>query len=315
MKLLLTLVGKTLAAQSLVMLVIGPLGYAMNAGRGLRWAVAGAAVWTLLFALAAIWLNRSVIGLGVAGGLVCGAAWAFGGAAFESIVLLAPGPFGFVWAALLGALGGIGAGLMGGAVEQVVGEPSFRRVTRLGAWAAAIAWGALSGATPYFRDGMGAGIPAWSWAIAGALLGSAAMPAGWSLGRGVSPVIAVFDEISPYLVEMTRPLAAFAAGFLTLTVVFAGFYGTLWRIEPASAFQHLPDTPGIWDFVEFSLMTATTANTPVVATSPLARLLVGVEVVLGTGWLIVVFGALSVHLAPRLEEIAARVTRRSPRGQ
>ena len=58
-------------------------------------------------------------------------------------------------------------------------------------------------------------------------------------------------------------------------------------------------------------MTATTANTNVVAMSAPARFFVGLEVILGTGWLIVVFGALSVHLAPRLEQIAARLNERS----
>jgi hypothetical protein len=112
---------------------------------------------------------------------------------------------------------------------------------------------------------------------------------------------------------MMRPLAAFAAGFLALTVVFAGFYGTLWRLDQGS-FRNLSADAQIWDFAEFSLMTAASGNTPVVPTSGLARLLSSVEVILGAGWLIVVFGALSVHLAPRLEQIARGFERR-PSGE
>jgi hypothetical protein len=132
------------------------------------------------------------------------------------------------------------------------------------------------------------------------------MPAGWSVGKALSPVVVFFEELGPYLAEMARPLAAFAAGFITLTVVFGGLYGTFWRLDPAGAFRNLPPTPTIWDFAEFPLMTATTGNTSVEAVSAPVRMLKGLEVILGTGWLIVVFGALSVHLAPRLEEIAAR---------
>jgi hypothetical protein len=78
------------------------------------------------------------------------------------------------------------------------------------------------------------------------------------------------------------------------------------RLDPAGAFRNLPSGPTIWDFAEFSLMTATTGNTSVEALSAPTRALKGLEVIPGTGWLIVVFGALSVHLAPRLEQVAAR---------
>jgi hypothetical protein len=88
------------------------------------------------------------------------------------------------------------------------------------------------------------------------------MPLGWSVGRRLSPVIVFFEELGPYLAEMARPLAAFAAGFVTLTIVFGGLYGTLWRLDSAGSFRNLPPSPTIWDFAEFSLMTATTGSTP-----------------------------------------------------
>jgi hypothetical protein len=133
------------------------------------------------------------------------------------------------------------------------------------------------------------------------------MPVGLSVGKRLGPIVVFFEELGPYLAEMARPLAAFAAGFLTLTTVFGGLYGTLWRLNPVGSFRNLPPSPTIWDFAEFSLMTATTGTTPMEAASGPVRFLAGLEIILGTGWLIVVFGALSVHLAPRLEQIAARL--------
>jgi hypothetical protein len=62
MRALLTLAAQVLFAEVTVMAVVGPLGYAMDGRRGLSWTTAGAAVWSLVFALAALWLRRSVIG-------------------------------------------------------------------------------------------------------------------------------------------------------------------------------------------------------------------------------------------------------------
>jgi len=110
---------------------------------------------------------------------------------------------------------------------------------------------------------------------------------------------------------MCIPLAAFGVGYFCLAVAFGGFYGALWRSNP-SAFDGLPPVPEFWDFVYFSLMTASTANTAIVAKSHGAQMLVSVEVILGLGWLIVVFGALSAHLAPRLEAIATALHASKP---
>jgi hypothetical protein len=296
---------RILGAQLLVVLVVGPLGFAIGDQQGLRWAVAGAAVWALLFSLAAAWLHRSTLTWGVAGGLVCGGAWSFGNLVGEYLISLAFGSYDYRWACLVGAFGGVGAGLMAGAVWEVVPDSAFRRLVRYGAWAAAVTWGVLGAASPYVSGGIGTRGQNLVWGVWGALGGVLAMPVSWEVGRWLSPVIVFFEELGPYLTEMTRPLAAFATGFLTLIVVFAGFYGMFWRFD-SDSFQNLPSNAGIWEFVEFSLATATTENTAIVARSGATRVLAGLEVILATGWLIVVFGALSVHLAPRLEQIAMR---------
>jgi hypothetical protein len=223
----------------------------------------------------------------------------------DYLIGLAFGSYDYRWATLVGAFGGVGAGLMAGAAWEVVPDTAFRGFVRYGAWAAAVSWGALAAGSPYVHAGMGTRGQVLAWGIWGAFGGMLALPVSWEVGRRLSPVIVFFEELGPYLAEMTRPLAAFATGFLTLIVVFAGFYGMFWRLDRQS-FQNLPSNAGIWEFVEFSLATATTANTAVVARSGATRLLAGLEVILATGWLIVVFGALSVHLAPRLEQIAMR---------
>jgi hypothetical protein len=310
MRLLLTLTAQVLFAEFTVMAVVGPLGYAMDGRRGLSWTAAGAAVWSLVFALAALWLKRSVIGWGLAGGLICGAAWAFGYVIGELLVTLTYQSYNFGWAALFGAFGGLGAGLMAGAATAVVPDPAFRRAVRLGGSAAAVCWGGLPAGLMPVRVEVGSAAQGLVWGMTGVVFGLAVMPAGWAVGKSLSPVVVFFEELGPYLAEMARPLAAFAFGFVTLTVVFGGLYGTIWRLNPGGSFRNLPTRPTIWDFAEFSLMTATTGNTPVQAASGPSRTLAGVETILGTGWLIVVFGALSVHLAPRLEQIATRMHRR-----
>ncbi len=307
MRLLLTLVAKVLFAEVAVMAVVAPLGYAMDGRRGLSWTTAGAAVWSLVFALAALWLHRSVLGWGLAGGLICGAAWSFGYVIAEDLVSLTYRSYNIGWAALFGAFGGVGAGLMAGAATAVVPDRLFRRAVRLGAWAAAICWGGLAAGAMPVRVQVGSLPQGLAWGMAGIVTALIAMPLGWSVGKRMSPIVVFFEELGPYLAEMTRPLAAFGAGFVTLTVVFGGLYGTLWRLDPGGSFRNLPSSPTIWDFAEFSLMTATTGSTPMGAASAPTRLLAGLEVVLGTGWLIVVFSALSVHLAPRLEQIALRM--------
>jgi hypothetical protein len=315
MRLLLALAAQVLFAELAVMAVVGPLGYAIDGPAGLFWTAPGAAVWCLVFALTAVWLRRSVLGWGLAGGLICGAAWSFGYVVGEDIAVRAYRSYTFGWAAVFGLCGGLGAGAIAGAATAVVPDPSFRRIVRIGAWTAAICWGGLAAGAYPIRVDIGTPSHGVAWGLVGVLAGVLAMPLGLSVGKRLSPVVVFFEELGPYLAEMARPLAAFAAGFLTLTTVFAGLYGTLWRLNPAGSFRNLPTSPTIWDFAEFSLMTATTGSTPILAASGPVRFLAGLEIILGTGWLIVVFGALSVHLAPRLEQIASRLSERSPGNQ
>lgn len=289
---------------AVVVCLVGPLGYAMTGSIGLGWVVPGAILWTLLFAFAAARTGHPPYAWGLAGGLVCGTVWAMGELVAHQLIYRNLG----LWRTLV--IVALAAGLGGGAlVGAAFGRGRSSEAERnLGL--AALALGAGLG----FSSGLffaaaesGAGpLLKLAFLVVGALTGLSTAWAGRALGRGFRPAVLFFDQLAPYLREMALPLAAFAVGYFCLTVAFAGLYGTAWRINPRS-FEGLPQSPGFWDFVFFSLMTASTANTSVSATSPGTQALVAVEVILGMGWLIVVFGALSAHLAPRLEAIAARV--------
>lgn len=266
------MVGRLLAAQACVLAVLCPLGYAIDGPRALTWVAVGAAVWTLVFAFAAVWLGRPLFGWGVCGGLICGSGWGVGYVVGEWLVAVAYQGYGAFWAMLFGGFGGLGAGLLAGAATEVVPDPRFHRAVRLGSYAAAVTWGGLcAGAVPV-QVQLGSIPQALGWGVFGVVGGIAALPIGRHAGKIASPIVVFFEELQPYLAEMARPLAAFATGFITLTVIFAGLYGSIWRLDP-TAFRSLPATPTLGDFIEFSLMTATTGNTAVEAVSAPVRVL------------------------------------------
>jgi hypothetical protein len=94
MKPLLTVATPVLVAEFVALLVVGPLGYAIDGRRSLAWTIAGTAVWSLVFALTAVWLKRSALGWGVAGGLICGTAWSFGYVVGEALATISYQSYG-----------------------------------------------------------------------------------------------------------------------------------------------------------------------------------------------------------------------------
>ena len=291
-----------LATVAVVVAFVAPLGVAMTGRLGLGWVLSGAIIWTVLFGYAASRVGRSQVAWGLAGGLICSTIWAQGEIIGTKLLL----EFGLgTWATL--AFLSISAGLGGGAlVGSTFGEGSSLK-SEGNLKLAALLMGSGLG----FSGGLVVSVAydppdlslKGAFLLAGALVGCGTAMPGRALGLWFRPAVLFFDQLWPYLREMGIPLAAFAVGYLCLTFAFGGFYGALRRSNP-SAFDGLPPAPQFWDFVYFSLMTASTANTVIVARSQGAQVLVAIEVILGLGWLIVVFGALSAHLAPRLEAIA-----------
>jgi hypothetical protein len=287
-----------------VVAIVGPLGYAMTGDVGLTWVVPGAILWTLLFAYVAARTGKSHLGWGLAGGLICGTVWALGEIVAHQLLARSLG----LWTTLLivALCAGLGAGALVGASFGRANSADGERNHRIVAQVLGAGFGFSTGVFFVASDLLMTFWLKLAFILVGSLAGFATAVLGRHLGLAFRPSVLFFDQLWPYLREMGIPLAAFAVGYFCLTLAFAGFYGTAWRLDPKSI-QGLPPSPQFWDFVYFSLMTASTANTDIRAVSRAAQVLTSIEVILGMGWLIVVFGALSAHLAPRLEAIASKL--------
>ena len=138
---------------------------------------------------------------------------------------------------------------------------------------------------------------------------AAAVPAvAFLLGRAViiwlEPRLRVYGYLSDYLRIMWVPIGAFAVGYLTIIVLFAGFYGMLGRFQPG-AFNN-PGT-GIAEWVSFSFYAA--VGQDFLTTAPVsigARVLVGAHLILSAGWAVVMFAAVMSSIGPKLDRIARR---------
>ncbi|MDE0658550.1 MAG: hypothetical protein F4029_05700 [Gammaproteobacteria bacterium] len=145
--------------------------------------------------------------------------------------------------------------------------------------------------------------------IAFLLAVSAAVPAAaFLLGRTVitwlEPRLRVYGYLADYLRVMWVPIGAFAVGYLTIIVLFAGFYGMLGRIQPA-AFSNAGT--GITEWLSFSFYTALGQDFATMSpVSAAARILVGAHLILSAGWAVVMFAAVMSSIGPRLDRIARR---------
>jgi len=127
------------------------------------------------------------------------------------------------------------------------------------------------------------------------------------LGRAaitwLQPRLRVYGHLTDYLRVMWVPIGGFAVGYLTIIVVFAGFYGTLERFRPGA----FTDGGGISDWLSFSFFSALAQDySTIVPVSMSARVLVGVHLILTVGWALVLFAAVMSSIQPRLEKIARR---------
>ena len=132
--------------------------------------------------------------------------------------------------------------------------------------------------------------------------------AAFLLGRGaitwLHPRLRVYGRLADYLRVMWVPIGGFAVGYLTIIVLFAGFYGMLERFSPG-AFAGAGT--GIADWVSFAFFAALGQDFATVApVSVGARALVGTHLILSAGWVVVLFAAVMSYIGPRLERIARR---------
>ena len=123
----------------------------------------------------------------------------------------------------------------------------------------------------------------------------------------LNPRLRVYAYLADYLNVMWVPIGAFAVGYLTIIVLFAGFYGMLERFHP-DAFADAG--AGIGEWLSFSFFTALgqefAAAEPV---SAAARILVGAHLIISAGWAVVLFAAVMSSIGPKLDEIAQRHAR------
>ncbi len=146
--------------------------------------------------------------------------------------------------------------------------------------------------------------------IAGALLllELAVTAAFFVFGRAaiiwVRPRFRVYRGLADYLRVMWIPVGGFAIGYLTIIVLFAGFYGMLARFNPG-AFADAGT--GIVDWLFFAFFAAIGQDFATIApVSVTARALVGVHLILSAGWVVVLFAAVMTSIGPKLDQIARR---------
>ncbi len=145
----------------------------------------------------------------------------------------------------------------------------------------------------------------------GLAFGMVAIPAcAFLLGRAATtwlqPRLQVYGRLAEYLRAMWVPIGGFAVGYLTIIVLFGGFYGTLERFSPG-AFAGVEAGSGITDWLSFSFFTALGQDFLTVApVSVGARVLVGVHLIFSAGWAVVLFAAVMSSIGPKLNRIARR---------
>ena len=128
---------------------------------------------------------------------------------------------------------------------------------------------------------------------------------GLEANRLVNPPLRAILRLVPYTKALGSYLLGFAAGYVVIAIVFSGWYMATW-IYDRDPFANIRTEPSFLDFLYFSVVTITTLGYgDIHPLSTRARILACLEVVLGVGWLTIVFGVIAA-IAPRL---LARVER------
>ena len=132
--------------------------------------------------------------------------------------------------------------------------------------------------------------------------------AAFFLGRAaitwLQPRLRVYAFLADYLRVMWVPIGGFAVGYLTIIVLFSGFYGMLEHFRPG-AFAGAG--AGIADWFSFAFFAALGQDfTTIAPISASARMLVGAHLILSAGWALVLFAAVMSSIGPKLDRIARR---------
>ena len=129
---------------------------------------------------------------------------------------------------------------------------------------------------------------------------------GISIGKFLKPKIALYKQFIPYLSVMKDAVIAFAIGYLLIGIFFAVLYACDWRFNNGNTLK-LPEnqiTVSFLDFLYFSFITiATLGYGDLLPVSAVSRILVIVELIIGIGWITVVFAAITAYLQKPFSEI------------
>lgn len=140
------------------------------------------------------------------------------------------------------------------------------------------------------------------------------VPLGRFLRDKLRPGLLALNDTIPYLREMVAPLIGFALGYLLIAFMLGNIFWAVWRLDPCCAFKNLSATPSFGDFFYFSIVTiATLGYGDITPSSGLAKGLASAEVILGLGWITVVFAAIVARLQPRFADIYQRQKARRSR--
>lgn len=132
-----------------------------------------------------------------------------------------------------------------------------------------------------------------------------ALVCGINLARWLKPRLAVYRELVDDLRVMYVPIGAFSIGSAFIVVIFAGIYGSLYRLWDGH-FVAMTDLPTTSDWIFFAIYTSVAADFSTIApVSNVAHLMVATQVLIGIGWAVVMFAAVMTLVQPRL----ARLTR------
>ncbi|MCY3858401.1 MAG: hypothetical protein OXG25_05775 [Gammaproteobacteria bacterium] len=125
----------------------------------------------------------------------------------------------------------------------------------------------------------------------------------WSM-LWLEPRLRIYGYLADYLTVMWPPIGAFAVGYLTIILLFSGFYGMLDRFQDG-AFEYAGS--GIADWILFSFYTSLGQEFgSAVPVSVAARILVGTHLILSAAWAVVLFAAVMSSIGPRLDQVARR---------
>jgi hypothetical protein len=124
------------------------------------------------------------------------------------------------------------------------------------------------------------------------------------LSRCVPPLVHVWREVK----SIARLLGGYSLGYLLLSVMFAGCYASLTRID-SSSFKGFGTSRQFVDYWYYSISVLTTVGSDANPVTPVAKVTVAVEVLLGIAWTVIVF-AVVLAAVPRFNQ--ARSVESSP---